>query len=137
VPGLTGTADNSTFTNRYSTGLGPRIGLAYDLFGHHTTTVRPGYGLYFVRENVGAVDQMSFQSPFLPIAFGGGGPGSLGNFFLTPPNALPPAGTLDPTFIPVFSHLQGFVDHLGNATTDPTQPPVYDDSPVGLFMLEV
>ena len=137
VPGLTGTADNSTFTNRYSTGLGPRIGLAYDLFGHHTTTVRAGYGIYFVREDVGAVDQMSFQSPFLPIAFGGGGPGSLGNFFLTPPNALPPAGTLDPTYIPVFSHLQGFVDSLGNPTLDTNQTPVYDGSTVGLFMLEV
>ena len=137
VPGLTGSADNSTFNNRYSTGLGPRIGLAYDLFGHHNTTIRAGYGIYFVREDVGAVDQMSFQSPFLPIAFGGGGPGSLGSFFLTPPNALPPAGTLDPTFIPVFSHLQGFVDGGGNPTTDTTQTPVYDGSTVGLFMLEV
>jgi len=137
VPGLTGTADNSTFNNRYSTGLGPRIGLAYDVFGHHSTTIRAGYGIYFVREDVGAVDQMSFQSPFLPIAFGGGGPGSLGSFFLTPPNALPPAGNLDPTFIPVFSHLQGFVDGGGNPTTDTTQTPVYDGSTVGLFMLEV
>jgi len=137
VSGLTGTADNSTFNNRYSTGLGPRIGMAYDVFGHHTTTIRAGYGIYFVREDVGAIDQLSFQSPFLPIAFGGGGPGSLSNFFFTPPNALPPAGTLDPTFIPVFSHLQGFVDGGGNPTTDTTQTPVYDGSTVGLFMLEV
>jgi len=137
VPGLSGTADNSTFFNRYSTGLGPRIGLAYDVFGHHSTTIRAGYGIYFVREDVGAVDQMSFQSPFLPIAFGGGGPGSLGSFFLTPPNALPPAGTLDPTFTPVFSHLQGFIDGNGNPTTDTTQTPVYDGSTVLLFMLEV
>jgi len=137
VSGLTGSADNSTFNNRYSTGLGPRIGLAYDVFGHHSTTIRAGYGIYFVREDVGAVDQMSFQSPFLPIAFGGGGPGSLGSFFQTAPNALPPAGTLDPSFIPVFSHLQGFVDGLGNPTTDTTQTPVYDGSTVGLFMLEV
>jgi Carboxypeptidase regulatory-like domain len=137
VSGLTGTADNSTFKNRYSTGLGPRIGLAYDLFGRHTTTIRAGYGIYFVREDVGAVDQLSFQSPFLPIAFGGGGPGSLSNFFLTPPNALPPAGVLDPTFIPVYSHLQRFVDGLGNPTTNTNLTPVYDGSTVGLFMLEV
>jgi len=137
LSGLTGTADNSTFNNRYSTGIGPRIGLAYDVLGHHNTTIRAGYGIYFVREDVGAIDQLSFQSPFLPIAFGGGGPGSLGNFFLTPPNALPPAGTLDPSFTPVFSHLQGFVDGSGNPTTDTTQTPVYDGSTVGLFMLEV
>ncbi|HVO56853.1 MAG TPA: carboxypeptidase-like regulatory domain-containing protein [Dongiaceae bacterium] len=137
IPGFTGTADNSTMKNRYSTGLGPRIGLAYDLFGHHTTTIRAGYGIYFVREDVGTVDQLSFQSPFLPIAFGGGGPGSLSTFFGTPPNALPPAGTLDPSYIPVYSHLQGFVDGNGNPTLDTTQTPVYDGSTVGLFMLEV
>jgi hypothetical protein len=137
VPGLSGSADNTTFHNRYSTGLGPRIGMAYDLFGKHSTTLRAGYGIYFVREDVGAVDQMSFQAPFLPIAFGGGGPGSLSNFFVTPPNALPPAGTLDPSFIPTFSHLQGFVDGLGNPTTNTNLTPVYDGTTVGLFALEV
>jgi hypothetical protein len=131
VSGLSGTADNSTFKNRFSTGLGPRIGLAYDFFGKHTTTLRAGYGIYFVREDVGAVDQMSFQAPFLPIAFGGGGPLSLSNFFLTPPNALPPAGTLDPTFIPSYSHLQGFVNGDSNLAG------IYDGSTVGIFALEV
>src|SRR5205823_13106200 len=86
----------TTFTNDYTTGLGPRIGLAYDLFGRHTTTVRAGYGIYFVREDVGTADQLSFQAPFLPVAFGGGGPGSFANFFLTGNNALPQAGVLDP-----------------------------------------
>jgi len=131
VPGLTGTADNSTFHNRYSTGLGPRVGFAYDVFGKHRTTVRGGYGIYYVREDVGVIDQLSFQSPFLPIVFGGGSVGSLANFFATPPNAVPPAGVLDPTFIPVFSHLTGF------AGGDPNQAPSYDGTTVGLFALEV
>ncbi len=112
VPGLTGNANGSTFFNQYSTGLGPRIGAAYDLFGKHTTTVRAGYGIYYAREDVGAVDQLSFNAPFLPIAFGGGGVNSLGTFFAgspaTNPNALPAAGVLDPTYLPCLSVLQNF-----------------------------
>ena len=117
VPGLVGNANETTYKNNYATGWGPRIGLAYDLFGHHTTTVRAGYGIYYVREDVGTADQLSFQGPFLPIAFGGGQPGCLGSFFsATPlpgcpnpnPNALPAAGTLDPNFVPCLGAFQGF-----------------------------
>lgn len=112
VPGLTGTANGSTFFNQNSTGIGPRLGAAYDLFGKHTTTIRAGYGIYYAREDVGAVDQLSFNAPFLPIAFGGGGVGSLGSFFAgtpaTNPNALPAAGVLDPTYLPCLSVLQNF-----------------------------
>jgi hypothetical protein len=112
VPGLSGNAFGTTFFNNYSTGLGPRIGLAYDLFGQHTTTIRAGYGIYYVREDVGAVDQLSFNAPFLPIAFGGGGVNSLSEFFAgtpaTNPNALPAAGTLSSVYLPCLSVLQGF-----------------------------
>ncbi len=132
---LTGNASRTTYNNNYSTALGPRIGLAYDLFGHHTTTIRAGFGIYYVREDVGTVDQLSFQAPFLPVAFGGGPPNCLGLFFSqTPPpatgplsgcpnpnpNGLPQAGTLDPTFVPCLSVFQGFVITHPNGTTTPT-----------------
>jgi hypothetical protein len=117
LAGLSGSANDTTYNNNYSTGLGPRIGLAYDFGGRHTTTLRAGYGIYYVREDVGTVDQLSFQTPFLPVAFGGGAPGCMGSFFSqTPlpgcpnpnPNGLPQAGTLDPTFVPCLSVFQGF-----------------------------
>ena len=114
---LSGNANSTTFNNNYSTGIGPRIGLAYDLFGHGTTTIRAGYGIYYVREDVGTMDQLSFQAPFLPVAFGGSAAGCMGSIYSqTPPlgcpnpnpNGLPNAGTLDPTFVPCLAVFQGF-----------------------------
>jgi hypothetical protein len=138
LAGLNPTGSNSTYNNDYTTGIGPRLGVAYDLFGHHTTTVRAGYGIYYVREDVGTADQLSFQAPFLPVAFGTGPPGCLGSFFsATPlagcpnpnPNALPTAGTLDPNFVPCLGAFQGFV---GN---NPSNFPIYGCSGKGSGVL--
>ena len=137
LAGLSGNANSTTYNNNYSTTIGPRIGLAYDLFGRHTTTIRTGFGIYYVREDVGTVDQLSFQAPFLPVAFGGSPPGCMGSIYSTTPpagcpnpnpNGLPQAGTLDPTFVPCLSVFQGFVVNGSNppvATNDTTQTPTY------------
>src|SRR5215467_8514909 len=126
VDGLSGKGSDTTYKNDYATGLAPRIGLAYDLAGKHSTTIRAGYGIYFVREDVGTVDQLSFQAPYLPVAFSGGAAGSLSNFFLTGVNALPQAGTLDPGFVPCLGSFIGFIDPAtGLPTSDSSKAANY------------
>jgi len=118
LAGLSGnTSNGSTLGNNYSTTFGPRIGLAYDFFGRHTTTIRAGFGIYYVREDVGTADQLSFQAPFLPVSAGVSVAGCMGSLYsATPPsncpspnpNALPKAGSLDPAFVPCLAVFQGF-----------------------------
>jgi len=135
VPGLTPTGSDTTYKNNYATGLGPRIGFAWDVFGHHTTSLRGGFGIYYVREDVGSVDQLSFQAPFLPVAFFNGQAGCLGTFFSANPlpgcpspnpNALPNAGVIDPNFVPCLATLQGFTSN------DPNQAGIYACSGAGI-----
>ncbi len=141
VTGLTGTANGSTFRNSVSTGWGPRVGFAWDVMGRHSTTLRGGYGIYYVREDVGAVDQLSFQSPFIPIVFFGQTPGfTMSDFFTgTPavnPNAVPAAGSLSGAWLPCLAQLTSFPDPNGAATYGGCTGPGVNTTQ-NLFVLEV
>jgi hypothetical protein len=135
VPGFTGTASASTMNNSYASNFGPRIGFAYDLLGRHTTSLRGGYGIFYVREDVGAVDQLSFTAPTLPITTPIGTPGDMADLFAVGGGRLPTGGVIDPAFIPTFSHFLGF-QNCGAA--DITQcAPMFDGNMINLFGLEV
>lgn len=120
----------------------PRIGLAYDVAGRHTTSIRAGYGIYSVREDLGAADNLAITPPtypfgvdVLPFAFGtcAATASCLSNLFTNntgnPVFALPgvPALGANPTqaYAPAPSFLQSFGSPctLGNgaASTVPDQ----------------
>ena len=56
--------------NEYATVWEPRIGFAYDVAGRHTTSIRGGYGIYSVREDLGAVDNLAIVPPTYPFLVG-------------------------------------------------------------------
>jgi len=114
LAGLKGTLNQAGLNNEYATVFEPRIGFAYDVLGHGTTSIRAGYGIYSVREDLGAVDNLGFSPPYFPLLFPGPpGPGGLANLFAPNPKTgfpgIPPMGA-PPTepYVPVPGFFQGF-----------------------------
>jgi len=96
LSGISGTLNAAGLNNEYATVWEPRVGFAYDLGGRHTTSIRGGYGIYSVREDLGAVDNLAIVPPTYPFLVGFfPGANSLPNLFAASaafPNGIPPLG---------------------------------------------
>jgi hypothetical protein len=82
---------NSAFTKNNATKLfGPRVALAWDVFGNGKTAIRSGFGTYY-----SLIDDLAFLLNSLPPYNGSVSlTGSLPNILPITPNVQPPAGTI-------------------------------------------
>ena len=101
IPGLSGTLNSAALNNEYARVPEPRIGFAYDVGGKHSTVVRSGYGIYSVREDIGAVDNLSFTAPIYPVLVTGNAPynGTPGTGMAGIFAGAPPLGNGEPGFL--------------------------------------
>jgi len=136
IPGLAGTGSETLRSNSYASNWGPRIGFAYDVLGKHTTSLRAGYAIYYEREDLGVAEQLASQAPFAPsVTTFGTAPGQLATMFN---GLLPPAGTIDPSFVPQPSYLVGFIDPTtGLPTANPDMYPIFSGSTYGETAMSV
>ncbi|HEV3307997.1 MAG TPA: carboxypeptidase-like regulatory domain-containing protein [Candidatus Sulfotelmatobacter sp.] len=122
LSGITGTLNPAGLNNEYATVWEPRIGFAYDVGGYHTTSIRGGYGIYSVREDLGAVDNLAIVPPTYPFLVGFlPGAHSLTNLFASSaafPNGVPALGA-NPTqtYVPTAAILQSVNTAVGTPCT--------------------
>ncbi|MGA8273598.1 MAG: carboxypeptidase-like regulatory domain-containing protein [Candidatus Sulfotelmatobacter sp.] len=114
LSGITGTLNQAGLDNEYATVPEPRIGFAYDVAGHHNTSIRGGYGIYSVREDLGAVDNLAIGPPSYPFGVNFlPGAGSLANLFVPSPTFQgTPALGAAPTqaYVPTAALFGGFLE---------------------------